>query len=82
MISDENFMQKLNDKNILNSLKLRASYGETGISDGVTRFGYMALYNQGAMKEYYNAGNILNVTFSEGNLVNPLAFDMVYQKVI
>ena len=80
MISDENFMQKLNDKNILNSLKLRASYGETGISDGVTRFGYMALYNQGAMKEYYNAGNILNVTFSEGNLVNPLALTWYTRK--
>ena len=80
MISDENFMQKLNEKNILNSLKLRASYGETGISDGVTRFGYMALYNQGAMKEYYNAGNILNVTFSEGNLVNPLALTWYTRK--
>lgn len=80
MISDEKFMQKLNDKNILNSLKLRTSYGETGISDGVSRFGYMALYRQGAMKDYYNAGDILNVTFSEGNLVNPLALTWYTRK--
>ena len=38
-------MQKLVEKNILNSLKLRASYGETGLDQSAGRFQYMSTYS-------------------------------------
>ena len=45
IISEENFMQNLNEKNILNYLKLRGSFGKTGIVDGIGRFQYVPGYN-------------------------------------
>lgn len=45
IMSEENFMQNLNDRNILNYLKLRGSVGKTGIVDGIGRFQYVSGYN-------------------------------------
>lgn len=52
MISKEDFMQ---DINWVNSLKLRADYGEVGNDSGAGYYGYMALYtaNQNANKGAY-----------------------------
>ncbi|WP_180335754.1 SusC/RagA family TonB-linked outer membrane protein [Labilibaculum filiforme] len=68
-ISEENFMDALNDKNIVNTLKLRASYGETGVDENVNRFGYIPVYN--LETSAYTIGNSLVNGYSEGNLVNP-----------
>ncbi|NMH86876.1 TonB-dependent receptor [Flavivirga algicola] len=69
--SDEGFMKPLKDKGIINYLKLRASYGETGLSDGAIRLGYIPSYNLNP--NAYNIGNVLVNGFSEGPLVNPNA---------
>jgi TonB-linked SusC/RagA family outer membrane protein len=45
IISDESFMQSLKDKHILDFLKLRGSYGLTGIVDGISRFRYISGYS-------------------------------------
>ena len=45
VVTAEKFMQPLVEKNILNSLKLRASYGETGLDESAGRFQYMTSYN-------------------------------------
>ncbi|WP_162845378.1 SusC/RagA family TonB-linked outer membrane protein [Labilibaculum antarcticum] len=68
-ISEENFMESLSDKNIINRLKLRASYGETGVVEGVNRFGYIPSYN--LESSAYNIGNSLVNGYSEGDLVDP-----------
>ncbi len=68
-VSEESFMQELNDKNIFNSLKFRASYGETGVVSGVNRFGYIPVYNLES-STYSIGGNMVN-GYSEGDLVNP-----------
>ncbi|WP_289038640.1 TonB-dependent receptor [uncultured Zobellia sp.] len=68
-IAEENFMQKLKEDNIINSLKLRSSYGKTGVSEGVNRFGYIPVYN--LESGVYTIGNALANGYSEGNLVNP-----------
>ena len=60
-------MQKLVEKNILNSLKLRASYGETGLDQSAGRFQYMSTYSYDphayVMNGQYYPG------FTEGNLL-------------
>ena len=68
VVSDESFMKKLDDKDILNLLKIRASYGTVG-NDDVARFAYVPSYSlvQGSLNV---DGNLLN-GFSEGNLVSP-----------
>ncbi|WP_068471889.1 TonB-dependent receptor [Saccharicrinis aurantiacus] len=68
-ISEEGWMDNLDDKNIINSLKLRASYGVTGVTEGVNRFGYIPVYN--LESSAYNIDNTLVNGYSEGNLVNP-----------
>lgn len=68
-VMGEEFMKSLNDNNILNILKLRASYGNIGVTDGVNRFGYIPVYN--LVSSSYNIGNSLVNGYSEGNLVNP-----------
>jgi len=66
--SDEKFMKTLNDKNIINFLKLRLSTGKTGISDDAIRLGYLPVYN--LVPNAYNIGNGLVAGFSEGPLVD------------
>ena len=45
ILSEEKFMQSLKDKHILDYLKLRGSYGVTGIVDGIGRFQYVPGYS-------------------------------------
>ncbi|MDO6492396.1 MAG: TonB-dependent receptor [Cellulophaga sp.] len=68
-VTEEDFMQSLKEKNIINSLKLRSSYGKTGVTQGVNRFGYIPVYNLEASA--YTIGDALVNGYSEGNLVKP-----------
>lgn len=69
VVTAEEFMQDLVDRNILNSLKLRASYGETGQDESAGRYSYMTNYNYSAqafvMNGQYQPG------FTEGILASP-----------
>ena len=69
VVTAEEFMQGLVEKNILNSLKLRASYGETGQDESAGRYSYMTTYN------YSSQAFVLNGQyqpgFSEGILASP-----------
>jgi len=70
--SEEAFMKRLNDKNIINFLKLRGSYGTVGLdgSDaGISRFQYMTGYN--LVERGYLINNSFVQGFSEGPLVSP-----------
>lgn len=44
IVSEEGFMKSLKDKHILDYLKVRGSYGLTGIADGIGRFQYIPGY--------------------------------------
>ena len=68
-VSEEEFMKPLTNRNIINTLKFRGSYGETGTTQGVTRFGYIPSYDliEGT---YTIGGNLVN-GYHEGLLVNP-----------
>ena len=68
-ISEESFFQPLKDRNILNYFKVRATYGETGLDNGVGSFSYLTSYNL-AERGYVLGGSIVP-TFSEGNLISP-----------
>ena len=69
VVTAEEFMQDLVDRNILNTLKLRASYGETGLDSGVGRYAYMTSYSYDprayVMNGQYYPG------FKEGALASP-----------
>ena len=69
VVTAEEFMQTLVEKNILNTLKLRASYGETGLDSGVNRYAYMTTYSYDprafVMDGQYYPG------FTEGGLASP-----------
>lgn len=89
IISRESFMEQLNDK--INSLKLRASYGEVGNDQSVDYYAYMALYylNQNgnlgaAYKSQNEAAKIKWETASsfgvalEGRLLDRVNFSLEY----
>ncbi|WP_302027212.1 TonB-dependent receptor [Bacteroides caecimuris] len=69
VVTAEEFMQNLVDKNILNNFKIRASYGETGLDGAAGRYSYMTNYN------YSDKAFVLNGQyqpgFSEGILASP-----------
>ena len=44
VVTNESFMKPLVDRNILNMLKVRASYGETGLDSSAGRFAYLTSY--------------------------------------
>lgn len=69
VVTAEKFMQPLVDKNILNSLKLRASYGETGLDESAGRFQYLSSYTLNS-QGYVSAGSYIP-GFSEGALASP-----------
>ncbi len=69
IMSDEKFMKNLNDRNIINFLKLRASYGTTGISSGADRFGYLSNYDFSGNYFYADSGYTEGI--EEGSLVDP-----------
>lgn len=69
VVTAEEFMQTLVEKNILNSLKLRASYGETGQDSGISSFAYLTSYNYNATAYVVNGSYVPG--FTEGALPSP-----------
>lgn len=71
-VSSESFMKTLDDKNIVNYLKLRASYGVVGLDGadaGISRFQYLQGYSANQLG--YLINNLFVPTFTEGPLVSP-----------
>lgn len=66
-VSEEKFFLPLKEK-VLNLLKIRASYGQTGLDSGVDRFSYLTSY--GLNERGYVVGGKTVPTFSEGALVS------------
>ena len=66
VVTTEPFMKRLIDKNILNILKLRAPYGETGLDSSAGRFAYMQAYTLNATS-YVVDGSFAS-GFTEGAL--------------
>ena len=69
VVTEEGFMQPLVEKNILNSLKLRLSYGETGLDESAGRFQYMTTYSYNPYA--YVVNGKYTPGFTEGNLASP-----------
>ena len=69
VVTEENFMRPLVEKDILNSLKLRASYGETGIDSGAGRFAYLTSYTLNTQS--YVVDGAYAPGFTEGALASP-----------
>lgn len=69
VVTEEAFMQSLVEKNILNSLKLRASYGETGLDTAAGRYAYMTNYTYNPQAFVMNG--IYQPGFKEGPLASP-----------
>lgn len=69
VISEEEFMKPLLDSGILSFVKIRSSYGQVGLEDGVDRLGYIPVYS------YTSQATVIDGKFvggfSEGNLVSP-----------
>ena len=59
VVTEEKFMKELVNRNILNSLKLRASYGETG-QISANRYAYLLSYN------YNSSGYVVDDSFVGG----------------
>lgn len=77
--SEEGFMQILKERHIIDFLKVRLSYGQVGLEEGVNRFGYKTLY-------YYNEfGAVLGGNYQpsiyEGNLVDAANLSWYKQNV-
>lgn len=68
-ITQEDFMKDLVERNIFNNLKLRASYGETGLDTSAGRFQYLTSYSLNTMGYVVNGKYV--PTFSEGSLPSP-----------
>lgn len=69
VVTEEAFMKPLVDRNILNSLKIRASYGQTGKDDAAGRFAYLTSYNMGTQDFVVDGEYVPG--FSEGALASP-----------
>lgn len=69
VVTAEKFMQPLVEKNILNSLKLRASYGETGLDADAGRFRYRSSYSLNT--QGYVSEGVYIPGFTEGALASP-----------
>ena len=69
VVTAEEFMQPLVDNNILNTLKLRASYGETGQDSGVSDFAYLTSY--GFTSTAFVVGGAYVPGFTEGSMPSP-----------
>lgn len=69
VISEEKFMKSLVEKNIFNSLKLRASYGQTGLDSSAGRFAYLTSYSLNNQAYVINGKYVPG--FSEGSLPSP-----------
>lgn len=78
VVTSEPWMKPLVDKNILNMLKIRASYGQTGLDSSAGRFAYLKAYT--INPKGYVVDNTYTPTFSEGDLPSPdLTWYTTYQ---
>lgn len=68
-LTEEKFMKPLVDKNILNSFKIRASYGETGLDNGAGRFAYLTSYSLNTQGYVVDGEYVPG--FTEGDLASP-----------
>lgn len=69
VVTEEKFMQPLIEKNILNTLKIRASYGETGLDSSAGRFAYLTSYTLNTQAYVVDGQYVPG--FSEGSLPSP-----------
>ena len=69
VISEEEFMQPLMERNIINNLKLRATYGETGLDSSAGRFAYLTSYTLNSQS--YVVDGKYAPGFSEGAMPSP-----------
>ena len=69
VLTGEKFMQKVVERDIFNTLKIRASYGETGQDNSAGRFAYLTSY--GMSTKGYVVNGTFTPTFSEGNPASP-----------
>lgn len=69
VVTEEEFMKTLVERNILNSLKIRGSYGETGLDSSAGRFAYLTSYSLN--NQAYVVGGQYVPGFSEGSLPSP-----------
>lgn len=69
VISEENFMQSLKEKQILNFLKIRGSFGVTGDKSGISRYQYLALYSINSSQRVIN-GVLVQGTSEPSSLPN------------
>lgn len=73
-VADEAFFESLKEKNIFNTLKLRASYGKVGLDNwsgtyAISRFAYLSSYSYSG--QAYVINNIMQPGFSEGAIPSP-----------
>ncbi len=69
IVTKEPFMKSLVDRHVLDHLKIRASYGETGLDSSAGRFAYLTSYNLNNESLVVNGGYVGG--FSEGSLPSP-----------
>jgi TonB-linked SusC/RagA family outer membrane protein len=69
IVTAEEWMKPLVDRNILNMLKLRASYGQTGLDSSAGRFAYLQKYR--LESKGYVVDNEYVPGFFEGDLPSP-----------
>lgn len=68
LISHENFMGSLMEKNIINLLKARISYGSVGQNSGVSSFAYVPGYSTGSG---YVVGGVLQPSLNAPSIPSP-----------
>lgn len=69
VVTAEPWMKSIVDKNIFNMIKLRASYGQTGLDSSAGRFAYMQSYSLNATS--YVVDGAFASGFTEGALPSP-----------
>ena len=69
VVTEEKFMRPLVERNIFNMLKLRASYGETGLDSSAGRFAYLTSY--GLSTSGFVVDGKYSPSFTEGSLPSP-----------
>ena len=72
-IAREGFFKPL--QNTVNDLKLRVSYGVTGLQDGISNYGFLSTYTQSELGASYQLGNTFYSSYAP-SLFNP---DLVWE---
>lgn len=72
-ITEEGFMKKSEITNVLSELKLRASYGETGLEPDIGAFAYLSGYDFGAGNAYLD-GQLLTGVAARGLPITTLTW--------